>query len=141
MFFYEKLYKLRKKAGLTQAELAEKLNVSRQAVSKWETGSVLPETKKMNAIAVFFGVTIDYLLDKNKDQENNEIPAQASSVSKNKSRKHIIFMAVLIGLAFVLALGIVRHSLVSVLTILLLIMVVFSIILLAKKLVGKKNES
>ncbi len=52
-FFYEKLYKLRKKAGLTQAELAEKLNVSRQAVSKWETGSVLPETKKMNAIAVF----------------------------------------------------------------------------------------
>ena len=46
MKFHDRLFQLRKKEGLTQAELAEKLNVSRQAISKWEMGTATPDTVK-----------------------------------------------------------------------------------------------
>ncbi len=58
----EKLYKLRKQSGLSQEQLAERLNVSRQAVSKWETGTSLPESDKLIAISDFFNVPLDNLL-------------------------------------------------------------------------------
>lgn len=62
MNFAEKLYKLRTQSGYSQEVLAEKLNVSRQAVSKWETGPTLPETDKLIAISELFNVSIDSLL-------------------------------------------------------------------------------
>lgn len=62
MKFSEKLYKLRTDAGYSQEDLANRLEVSRQAVSKWEMGVALPETNKLVDIAKFFGVSIDYLL-------------------------------------------------------------------------------
>ena len=58
----EKIYVCRKKAGLSQDALAEKLDVSRQAVSKWENGEAVPETGKLPGLAKAFGVTIDWLL-------------------------------------------------------------------------------
>ena len=58
----EKIYYCRKKAGLSQDTLAEKLEVSRQAVSKWENGEAVPETGKLPGLAKVFGVTIDWLL-------------------------------------------------------------------------------
>ena len=58
----EKLLELRKQKGLTQAELAEILFVSRTAVSKWESGRGYPNIDSLKAIAKFFGVTIDELL-------------------------------------------------------------------------------
>ncbi|MBR6594071.1 MAG: helix-turn-helix transcriptional regulator [Clostridia bacterium] len=58
----EKLYSLRKQKGLSQEQLAEKLNVSRQAVSKWESGVSVPESEKLIAISNFFGVSVDYLI-------------------------------------------------------------------------------
>ena len=58
----EKLYTLRKKSGLSQEQLAEALNVSRQAISKWEGGSALPESDKLLALSNYFGVSLDYLL-------------------------------------------------------------------------------
>lgn len=58
----EKIYCCRKKAGLSQDALAEKLDVSRQAVSKWENGEAVPETGKLPGLAKVFGVTIDWLL-------------------------------------------------------------------------------
>lgn len=58
----EKLYKLRKKSGLSQEQLAEQLNVSRQAISKWEQGTAVPESEKLISISDYFGVTVDYLL-------------------------------------------------------------------------------
>ena len=57
-----KLYELRKKAGLSQEELAEKLSVSRQAVSKWECGESLPDTEKLIAISKFYSVSLDELV-------------------------------------------------------------------------------
>ena len=62
MTFGAKLQDLRKKAGMSQDTLAEKLNVSRQAVSRWERDETLPETEKVILLADLFGVTTDYLL-------------------------------------------------------------------------------
>lgn len=62
MEFSEKLLTLRKAKTLTQEELAEKLNVSRQSVSKWESGQAVPELDKIVAISTVFDVTTDYLL-------------------------------------------------------------------------------
>ena len=62
MEFHEKLQELRKQKGLTQEELAEKLYVSRTAVSKWESGRGYPNIDSLKAIARFFGVTVDQLI-------------------------------------------------------------------------------
>ncbi len=58
----ELIASLRKKKGLTQSELAEKLNVSNKAVSRWESGKGYPEVTQFPVIASFFGVTVDYLM-------------------------------------------------------------------------------
>ena len=58
----EQIQACRKKAGLSQEALAEKLGVSRQAVSRWELDSALPELDKVVAMARLFGVTTDQLL-------------------------------------------------------------------------------
>lgn len=62
MEFHEKLYTLRRAANMTQTDLAEKLNVSRQAVSRWEMGTAKPEIDTLIAISDLFGVTLDELL-------------------------------------------------------------------------------
>ena len=58
----ERIQKLRKEKGLSQEELAEVVNVSRQAVSKWESEQSLPDIDKIIALAEYFGVSTDYLL-------------------------------------------------------------------------------
>lgn len=62
MEFHEKLQTLRKQSGLTQEELAQKLYVSRTAVSKWESGRGYPNIDSLKAIATCFSVTVDELL-------------------------------------------------------------------------------
>ena len=62
MEFNEKLQELRKQKGLTQEALAEKLYVSRTAISKWESGRGYPNIESLKAIAKFFSVTVDELL-------------------------------------------------------------------------------
>lgn len=62
MTFAEKLYYLRTENNYSQETLAGLLNVSRQAISKWELGTTLPETEKLIAIGELFGVSIDSLL-------------------------------------------------------------------------------
>lgn len=62
MTFGEKLYKLRKSQGLSQEALAEKLNTSRQAISKWENNNGYPETEKIILISKIFQVKLDDLL-------------------------------------------------------------------------------
>ena len=61
----EKIFKLRKANGLSQDELADKLNVSRQAISKWETDQSVPELDNILALAKVFNLTTDYLLQPN----------------------------------------------------------------------------
>ena len=73
MTFGEKLQKLRTRAGLSQDQLAELLDVSRQAVSKWETGTADPSTSNLLALAKLFGVSAEELLrrvDRTDAEEN-----------------------------------------------------------------------
>ena len=72
MNFAEKLLGLRTQSGYSQEALAEKLNVSRQAISKWEIGTTLPETEKVIAISDFFEVSLDYLLKDHVRSDSNE---------------------------------------------------------------------
>ena len=62
MTFSDKLIALRRKAGWSQEELAERLNVSRQSVSKWESAQSMPDIDKIVQLSSLFGVTTDYLL-------------------------------------------------------------------------------
>lgn len=72
----EKLYWLRKRSGLSQEQLAERLDVSRQAISKWESGVSVPESEKLVVISSYFNVSVDYLLKDELDSPNaNEPPS------------------------------------------------------------------
>lgn len=75
----EKIQLCRKRAGLSQEALAEKLNVSRQAVSKWETGAAEPELSKLRALAAAFGVTADWLLSEEDAADGNSVGVSAGA--------------------------------------------------------------
>ena len=66
----DKLQKLRKENNITQEGLADKLNVSRQAVSKWESGTAYPDTEKLIAISKLFNISLDELINDNKLTDN-----------------------------------------------------------------------
>ena len=70
----DKIIDLRKKSGWSQEELAEKMNVSRQSVSKWESAMSVPDLKKILMLADIFGVSTDYLLK--DDIETTELGGQ-----------------------------------------------------------------
>ena len=65
MALHTKLVSLRKEKGLTQMDLAQKLNVSRQAVSRWEVGAAVPSTDNLKILGELYGVSVDYLLNDN----------------------------------------------------------------------------
>ncbi len=69
MILADKIIRLRKKNGWSQEDLAEKMNVSRQAVSKWESAQTVPDLEKILMLGDLFGVTTDYLL---KDEIESE---------------------------------------------------------------------
>ena len=72
MTFGEKLQSLRQRSGMSQDALAERLQVSRQAVSRWERDETMPETDKVVALADIFGVTTDYLLRPQSESTETE---------------------------------------------------------------------
>jgi transcriptional regulator with XRE-family HTH domain len=80
MEFNEKIQELRKQKGLTQEELAEKLYVSRTAISKWESGRGYPNIESLKAIAKFFSVTVDELLS------SGEVLTLAEEDNKRKEK-------------------------------------------------------
>ncbi|MFC4710867.1 helix-turn-helix domain-containing protein [Enterococcus eurekensis] len=69
----DKIITLRKKAGWTQEDFANQLNVSRQSVSKWESGQSIPDVDKIIQMSEIFGVSIDYLLKGEATETNEEI--------------------------------------------------------------------
>ena len=87
MTLSEKLQTLRKTAGLSQEQLAEQLNVTRQAVSKWETGEGKPDIDNLLPLARLLQTTVDYLLDDEANQPHaedprTETPPQTESVGQ-----------------------------------------------------------
>ena len=71
MKFGEKLQKLRKENGLSQEQLAEKLNVSRQAISKWEMGTI-PDMENVVKIGRYFDCSLDYLMNNELDSKRKQ---------------------------------------------------------------------
>lgn len=80
MKFNENLKYLRKQEGLTQEELAEKLNVSRQSVTKWESGQALPDIDKVKEIAYLFSVTIDSLVGDIESKTTNKLKRKIDDI-------------------------------------------------------------
>lgn len=71
----EKIIKLRKRQGWSQEELADKMGVSRQAVSKWESGQALPDLEKLLQLSALFEVSTDYLLKESVEEEAEDTAA------------------------------------------------------------------
>lgn len=109
MEFHNKLYNLRKQKGLSQEELANRLNVSRQTISKWEVGDSTPDMEKLIAISDMFGISLDELvMDKvpaRKDESlsKSEIVGELkdkilSDESKKRTKKWIKIAGIFLGI-------------------------------------------
>lgn len=97
MTFGEKLQALRRQHGLTQEVLAQQLGVSRQTLSKWESGAVLPDTENVLRLSALFSVSTDYLLK--EEAETQEAPP-----SVPPSRKQLPLLSILGGALSILSL-------------------------------------
>lgn len=96
MKFYEKLIILRKKALLSQEALAEKLDVTRQTISKWELDQTKPDMDKLKEISKLFDVDINVLTDDNISlEDNNKIKKQ----DNKQPRKIILYIVIIIFIA------------------------------------------
>lgn len=95
----ERINLLRKKMGLSQEELANKIGVSRQAVSKWESGQSMPDLDKIIALSDLFGVSTDYIL-KGTDVSDDEGTLNAETSKKIMISGAIIFALLTLIIAF-----------------------------------------
>ena len=92
MILADKIIILRKKNGLSQEELAEKLGVSRQAVSKWEGAQTIPDLERILQMAKLFGVTTDYLLKdeiENEEFSNDNVDSSLRKISIEEANEYI----------------------------------------------------
>ena len=90
---------LRKEKGLTQAQLAERLNYSDKAVSKWERGESLPDVAVLKCLSEILGVTVDYLLE--SDHQKAEL--EKATVSRKKFRRRAIITSMCVMLVWLIA--------------------------------------
>ena len=94
----EKLQLLRKSRGLSQEQLAAELDVSRQAISKWECGDSTPDLDKLRAICAYFGVTTDHLIWENEeDAPKAAVPAkERASRGRNEVFSNVLLLVLLL---------------------------------------------
>ena len=100
MNFAEKMIELRKQQNLSQQDLADRLGVSRQAISRWETGAVQPLADSVKSLAQVFQVSTDYLLNDDLDTPTppptaQPAPPQEKPKSARKHRKWLLALAAL----------------------------------------------
>ncbi len=116
MDFNNRLYQLRKQKGLSQEELANRLNVSRQTVSKWEVGDSTPDMEKLIAMSDLFDVSLDKLVMGKEDEEKPPSTTKSELVTvlnekvltnKNKKRVKNILKVVGIILAAILLIDVI----------------------------------
>ncbi|WP_028042521.1 helix-turn-helix domain-containing protein [Candidatus Stoquefichus massiliensis] len=89
MNFGEKLFQLRKEKGLSQEALADEINTTRQAISKWENNQGYPETEKLLVLGRLFDVSIDYLLKEEECIE--EVSSGGYYVSREKAESWLMY--------------------------------------------------
>lgn len=95
----ERIYKFRRKSGLSQEQLAEKIGVSRQAISKWESGTSTPELEKLLALSDCFSITLDELVKDETANQGGQVKPPLKS-RENKASK-VAEMKVGIGLCLI----------------------------------------
>lgn len=76
--FQERLYQMRRERGLSQEDLANKVGVSRQAVQKWESGTSQPTLEKLTALARYFDVTLDWLVNGEESTDSQSAPVMVN---------------------------------------------------------------
>ena len=91
MSFGEKLQQLRKEKGLSQEDLAHQLNISRQAVSKWESQNGYPEIEKMILISDLFQVSLDYLMKEDYEEHENETISSFRLMTQQNIKDYLHF--------------------------------------------------
>ena len=87
----EKIAFCRKKAGLSQEALADRLGLSRQAVSRWETGAAVPDLSKIVELSKLFQVSTDFLLLPEQTEPEHAEPAQPAAPSEQPVQQEIVF--------------------------------------------------
>ena len=110
----EKLLTLRKANGLTQMKLAEMMNVSRQAISRWEVGEAVPSTENLKFLGRLYGVSLEYLLHEDAPepvpQESDKITAKSDADKRPKRWKLIaILMAMIVSIIVFLCVLLLRE--------------------------------
>lgn len=96
----DKLTSLREQNGLSQTELAERVHVTRQAVSRWECGKSSPSNETLNALAKLYGVPLSFLLDNEAElTERKEEPEQKTGPKKKGAAIALAALALLLLLA------------------------------------------
>ena len=83
-----KLVTLRKKKGLSQSELAEKINVSRQTISRWEVGKALPTSENLKYLSQIYKVSFEYLLLEDEEETEEKIAIEANDLGQTKEVEH-----------------------------------------------------
>ena len=101
MNFGEKIIKLRKQKNLSQEELAEKLNVTRQTISKWELEQSKPDMQKLIEIASLFDVSVEVLTN-----ESMDIEEKVNKKEPKKERKYLLYILIIILVASITTLAI-----------------------------------
>lgn len=105
MTFADKILKLRKQAGLSQEELAEKLNVSRQAISRWEMGTSVPDAVNLLQMSKLFGITVDYLINDEYQSDRDILIVKQTDVKikeENTVKNKFVMLVIIQIVAFVL---------------------------------------
>ena len=96
MIFKEKLLELRKQKGWSQEELGNNLDVSRQTISKWESGQSTPEMEKLVKISEIFEISLDELIIGIKNELKDSVEENKRSDKPKKSKIKIVFVILLI---------------------------------------------
>lgn len=103
----ERIYELRKKNNMSQGDLADELDTSRQTISKWENNMSIPEIEKITQLSLIFSVTTDYIIKGKEEiqhtlEEKKEISTAVKEKGKTNSRKVISIILIILGcVAFV----------------------------------------
>ena len=109
----QKLKELRKKQGLTQLELAERLFVSRQAISGWEAGTSRPSTENLQSLSRLFNIPLETLLDDSAEAEpaaaQEKLPAEEQAKEEDKARRYKAIVLVIVLLAILLTTAVLAH--------------------------------
>lgn len=102
MKFHDKLIKLRKSKGISQEELAEMMDVSRQAISRWELGSTLPDVPNLLKISELFGVSADYLIRDNYEADTNNTAVSESAEPSECRNNKLYYLHLILGTIFLI---------------------------------------